>query len=97
MLAALHLSVSKFKKPKHISEEQLLEGIREYASEQYGAMARTVLNYWGIHKTDDFGEIVFGLVDVGILRKQPGDKAEDFHDVYDFEAVFDKGYEIKDD
>ena len=97
ILAALHYTVTKLPKPRHVSGAELLDGIREYALEQYGPMARTVLNYWGIHQTVDFGKIVFALVEVGILRKQPTDKLDDFSGVYQFEDVFDKGYQIDDD
>ena len=97
VMAALHHAVSKLPKARHITGRELLEGIRDYALEQFGPMARTVLNYWGIHATEDFGKIVFALVEVGILRKQPEDKIEDFYHVYDFKEVFDKGYKIKDE
>ena len=97
VMAALHHTVSKLKKPRHITGPELLDGIREYALDQYGALTRTVLNYWGIKETEDFGKIVFALVDVGILRKQPEDKIEDFKNVYDFKAAFDRGYRIKDE
>jgi len=96
VMAALHHTVSKFSKPRHITGRELLEGIRDYALEQFGPMARTVLTYWGISKTDDFGKIVFALVEAGVLRKQPEDKLEDFENVYDFEEAFDKAYKIKD-
>lgn len=96
VLAALHHAVSKLKKARHITGQELLEGIREYALEQYGPLTRTVLNYWGIKETLDFGKIVFALVEVGMLRKQPEDKLDDFKDVYDFKTAFDKGYKIKD-
>ena len=97
LMAALHRTVSKLAKPRHVSGQELSEGIREYALDQYGPMARTVLNYWGIFKTDDFGKIVFALVKAGILKKQPEDKLGDFKNLYDFNEVFDKGYRIKDE
>lgn len=97
VMAALHHTVTKLPKARHITGAELLEGIREYALEQFGRMARTVLNYWGIKKTEDFGKIVFALVEVGILRKQPEDKLEDFCNVYDFKDAFDKGFRIKDE
>lgn len=97
VMAALHNTVTKLPKARHITGKELLEGIRAYALEQFGPMARTVLQYWGIKKTDDFGHIVFALVEVGILRKQPEDKIEDFLNVYDFKEAFDKGYKIKDE
>ena len=97
VMAGLHHTVSKLPKARHITGQELLEGIREYALEQFGALTRTVLNYWGIHETEDFGKIVFALVEVGVLRKQPEDKIEDFKDVYDFKEAFVKGYKIKDE
>ncbi|MBI3306675.1 MAG: hypothetical protein HYZ84_02555 [Candidatus Omnitrophica bacterium] len=97
VMAALHHTVSKFSKPRHVTGPELLEGIREYAMDQFGPMARTVLGYWGIKKTQDFGKIVFALVEVGILRKQAEDKIEDFKDIYDFKEAFDRGYKIKDE
>ena len=69
-----------------------MEGVRRLAMEQFGPLARTVLEYWGIHSTDDLGEIVFDLVDMGVLVKNPRDRPEDFADVFDFEEVFDHNY-----
>ena len=97
VMAGLHSTVSKFEKPRHISGKELLEGIREYALDQFGPLARTVLNYWGIHGTDDFGKIVFALVEAGILRKQPEDKLEDFKDVYQFKDVFGRRFELEEE
>jgi uncharacterized repeat protein (TIGR04138 family) len=97
VMAGLHYTVQKLPKARHITGKELLEGIRQYALDQYGPMARTVLEYWGIHETVDFGKIVFALVEVGVLRKQPEDKLEDFKNVYKFEDAFDEGYEIKDE
>ncbi len=96
LLAALHHTVAKLPKPRHVTGPELLDGIREYALEQYGPLTRTVLNYWGIRKTVDFGHIVFALVEAGILRKQPEDKIEDFENIFDFEQAFDKSYKISD-
>jgi uncharacterized repeat protein (TIGR04138 family) len=97
VMAALHQTVSKLPKSRHVTGQELAEGIRNYALDQFGPLARTVLTYWGIKKTDDFGNIVFALVEVGILRKQPDDKIEDFHGLYDFKEAFDRGYKIKDE
>lgn len=97
VMAALHHTVTKLPKARHVTGRELLEGIRGYGLDQFGPLARTVLNYWGIKKTDDFGHIVFALVEVGILRKQPEDHIEDFHKVYDFKDAFDRGYKFKDE
>lgn len=88
VLDALHETVTVLDKPRHVSGQELLEGIRLYAIKEYGPLAKTVLNYWGIHETEDFGKIVFLLVEIGLLRKQPDDKIEDFRGVYSFDQAF---------
>ncbi len=70
----------------HITGQQLCEAIRRYALQQYGLMARSVLNHWGIRSTGDFGEIVFNLIDIGRMRKTESDRREDFQDVFDFDT-----------
>lgn len=72
----------------HVCGQELLSGIREYALEQYGPMAHTLLQHWGIHKCDDFGEIVFNLVEFGVLGKTENDRREDFSGGYDFYDAF---------
>jgi len=79
---------------RHVSGQELCEAIRQFALDQYGYMAKTVLNSWGIHSTGDFGEIVFNLIRVGQMRKTPQDCREDFDDVYDFETAFKEGFKI---
>ncbi len=74
---------------RHVSGQQLCWGLREYAIQRWGLMARAVLRRWHIHSTLDFGRIVFRLIDEGNLRKQATDTLEDFKDVYDFNTVFD--------
>ena len=96
VLDALHETVSTLDKPRHVSGQELLEGIRRYAIREFGPMAKTVLNYWGIHETEDFGKIVFLLVEIGLLRKQPEDSLEDFRNVYRFEEAFASGYDSPD-
>ena len=78
---------------RHVSGPELLEGLRRYAIHQFGPMAKTVLTYWGIHKCDDFGEIVFSMVEKGILGKTDQDSREDFRGGYDFDEVFVKPYQ----
>lgn len=78
----------------HISGQELLEGIREFALDQFGMMARTVFHCWGIHSTDDFGRMVFELIERGEMRKTDGDQLTDFFDLYDFTDVFERQYGI---
>jgi uncharacterized repeat protein (TIGR04138 family) len=90
---ALDHTVRSLKKPpmgpdKHISAKELLEGIRQYALGDLGPVAKTVLNTWGLNSTDDFGEIVFQLVENGVLSKQDSDTQDDFKDGYDFHTAF---------
>ena len=92
IMAALHYKLSGLKEHRHISGKELLEGIREYGLGQYGPMTRTVFEYWGIKDTADFGEIVFNLVEVELMKRSPEDTKEQFKDVYDFESAFDKPY-----
>jgi uncharacterized repeat protein (TIGR04138 family) len=91
---ALDFTTKALKKPnrgpdKHVSGQELLEGIRRYALQEYGPMALTVLHTWGITRTDDFGEIVFNLVESGKLGKTDEDRREDFCGGYDFRAAFE--------
>ena len=57
-------------------------------------MAKTVLNSWGIHRTGDFGEIVFNLIRIGQMRKTPGDTQVDFDNLYDFDVAFKQEFKI---
>jgi uncharacterized repeat protein (TIGR04138 family) len=80
---------------RHVSGQELCESIRQYALHLYGYMAKTVLNSWGLHTTGDFGEIVFNLILAKQMRKTPQDSRADFDDVYDFEEVFCKNFQIQ--
>lgn len=92
VLQALHSVIQSLDEPRHISGRELTEGVRELALSQYGPMARTVLEHWGIHATEDVGHVVFAMVEQGILIKQEGDQPEDFADVFDFEEAFERDY-----
>jgi uncharacterized repeat protein (TIGR04138 family) len=88
IMQALHFTQDKFKRNTHVTGRELLEGVREFVIEQYGPMGKTVLNHWGITRTQDFGNIVFNMVDKKLLSKTDADSLDDFKDVYDFEAAF---------
>ncbi|MCH2202507.1 MAG: hypothetical protein MK102_11100 [Fuerstiella sp.] len=78
----------------HISGEELLSGVRDMALRHFGLMAKTVLAAWGVTTTEDFGRIVFELIESGRMRKTEDDRLEDFIDVYDFDEAFEDEYEI---
>ncbi len=92
ILSSLHHVIDELDQPRHISGPELAEGARLLAIEQFGPLARTVLEHWGIHSTLDLGEIVFALVDAGILTKQDDDRLEDFRGLFDFEEAFERNY-----
>jgi uncharacterized repeat protein (TIGR04138 family) len=73
---------------RHITGQQLCEAIRLYAVKQYGGLAKSVLNHWGVQGTGDFGEIVFNLISIGQMRKTDSDRREDFDQVFNFDEAF---------
>jgi len=92
VLKAVEWVIDELPSPRHVSAWELLDGIRRYAIEKFGPMAKEVFNFWGIKKTDDFGYIVYNLIDHNLLRKSEEDRLEDFFGVYDFKDVFENGY-----
>jgi uncharacterized repeat protein (TIGR04138 family) len=79
----------------HVSGPQLLHGIRDLALREFGLMARTVFRLWGIERTDDFGEIVFNLVEANLMSKTAEDDRQDFHDVFDLDQALVHDYRIE--
>ncbi len=79
---------------RHISGKQLCLGLRTYALQRYGLLARTVLHRWNIKGTEDFGKIVFAMVDAKLMRKTEEDTMEDFEQVFDFHEAFPVVYEV---
>ena len=86
---ALNFTRQKLRKSRHVSGQELLDGIREYGLQQFGLMTRTVFEHWGIKKTEDFGEIVFNMVEAGLMSKTDQDTKDDFKGRYDFREAFD--------
>lgn len=73
---------------RHVSGRQLLDGIKDFALTQYGPMTPTVLEDWGVHRCEDFGELVFNMVEQGLLSKTETDSRADFQGGYDFAEAF---------
>jgi uncharacterized repeat protein (TIGR04138 family) len=92
VLGGLHRRLGELDSPRHISGVELVGAVRDLAIERFGLLARTVLEHWGVHSTEDIGEIVFLLVDHGVLTKEETDRREDFADVFSFEEVFESEY-----
>jgi uncharacterized repeat protein (TIGR04138 family) len=89
LMQALMFTQKGLKKQGHVSGRELSEGARDFALEQYGPMARVVLGHWGIKSTQGLGDIVFNMIENGLLGKTEEDSRADFKDVYDFEEAFD--------
>lgn len=89
VMQALWFTQKRLKRKGHITARELLEGIRELGLELYGPMTRTVFKHWGIKKTEDFGEIVFNMVENGLMSKTDKDSRSDFKDAFDFKETLD--------
>ena len=92
VLSALEYSQSKLDSRRHINAAELAGSFRELALERFGLMTRVVFERWGVHTTADLGEIVFTLVELGFLVKQPNDTREEFVGLFDFETAFERDY-----
>lgn len=79
---------------RHVTGQQLCEAMRRFALEQYGMLAKVVLNSWGLYSTGDFGEVVYNLIRVEMLKQSESDRREDFDDVFDFDDAFQHEFQI---
>lgn len=78
---------------RHVSGQELLNGLRDYALREYGPMSKTVLNLWGVNTCEDFGRIVFNLVNSNVLGKTDADSPNDFKNGFNFDDAFVKPFE----
>ena len=89
---ALDFTIKQRKKAKeastHVTGQQLLEGIRVYALKQFGPMVPTVLGYWGVERCEDFGVMVYQLIETGVFGKTERDSIDDFKGAYTFHQAF---------
>jgi uncharacterized repeat protein (TIGR04138 family) len=92
VLAALEHSQTRLVERRHITGPELAQACRDLALHRYGVMARVVLEHWGVRSTMDIGDIVFTLVDLGLLISQPQDSRDDFYGVFEFEDAFGREY-----
>jgi uncharacterized repeat protein (TIGR04138 family) len=73
---------------RHVSGQELLEGLRQYALKEFGPMVMTVFSHWGVQRGEDFGEMVYELIRVGVFGKTDSDSIDDFKGCYDFREAF---------
>jgi uncharacterized repeat protein (TIGR04138 family) len=72
---------------RHVSGPELLEGYRDFALEQFGPMASTLMSEWSVRKCQDVGDMVFQLIEEQVFGKQDSDKQEDFSEIFDFQEA----------
>jgi uncharacterized repeat protein (TIGR04138 family) len=76
----------------HLTGQELCEALRIFALNQFGLMSPLVLKNWGIASTADFGEIVYNMIDAGLMKKSKGDHPSHFENVYDFATAFEDDF-----
>ncbi len=92
VLASLEFLQSRLPERRHVDGRELAHAVRELALERFGVLSRLVLDHWGVRSTAHVGDIVFALVESGLLMSQPGDSRQDFEDVFDFDDAFEGSY-----
>lgn len=92
VLAGLEYCQSRLPERRHISGRELALGCRDLALGRFGLMARLVLEHWGVRTAADIGDIVFTMVDLGLLLTQSGDTRDEFIDAFDFDDSFGSDY-----
>ena len=88
MLNGLEFHLTRLGEKRHVNGRELSLGLLSFAQKQFGPLARSVFGYWGITATDDFGRIVYNLIDIGVMSRQPEDKLEDFFNIVPFDRYF---------
>jgi uncharacterized repeat protein (TIGR04138 family) len=95
VLNGMEFYITTIGEKRHISGQELSKGLLMFAQKQFGPLARTVLLYWGIESTEDFGNIVYNMIDIGIMSKQAEDSIEHFHNVIDVDLYFSDNNSFK--
>jgi len=91
---ALDHTLKKLNVHRHVTGQELCGGAKDLAIEKFGPLAKMVLAHWGVTRTEDFGAIVFNLLEVGLMGKTSEDSIDDFRAVYDFDDVFERNLKI---
>lgn len=79
---------------RHVTGQELMEGVRCLAADYFGMMTPVVFRLWGIHSTSDFGKMVYRLIDAHFWNCSPSDRIEDFDDCFDFQRAFVDDFEM---
>ena len=92
VLAALEFCQQRLPERRHITGRELSIACRDLALDRFGVTARLVLEHWGVRSTADLGDVVFTLVDLGLLMSQASDTRDEFADVFEFDEAFEREY-----
>ena len=92
LLESLDFTIRQLEQPRHVTGGELLDGLRRFALSRFGPTTRMVFEHWGVNSTEDWGRIVFDLIEHGVLAKTETDRLADFVDVFDFKKVFEDDY-----
>ncbi|MDG5814227.1 hypothetical protein QA601_03995 [Chitinispirillales bacterium ANBcel5] len=90
VLNGLDFYLTSLGEKRHVSGTEFSFALLGFAHNQYGPVAQSVLREWGIKSTEDFGNIVYNMIQVGILSKQPEDSLDHFVNVVNFDDWFSK-------
>jgi uncharacterized repeat protein (TIGR04138 family) len=88
VLSGLEFYLTRLGEKRHVTGQELSLGLLEFAHKQFGPLSRSVFSHFGINATDDLGNIVYNLIGIGVMSKQPEDKREDFFKVTDIDLFF---------
>jgi uncharacterized repeat protein (TIGR04138 family) len=89
VLNGMEFYLTSLGEKRHVSGQELTRGLLVFSHKQFGPLAESVLHHWGIDQSDDFGNIVYNLIDIGIMSKQTEDSKEHFNDIIDFKTFFE--------
>jgi uncharacterized repeat protein (TIGR04138 family) len=88
ILNGMEFYLTSIGEKRHVTGQELTRELLLFAQKQFGPLARSVLNYWGIQNTADLGNIVYNMIDIGIMSKKPDDSIEHFNDIIDIASFF---------
>jgi len=89
VLNGLNFYISKIGEKRHVGGQELSKGLLMFARKQYGPMAKSVFDFWGLATTDDIGYVVYNMIRIGLMSKKPWDSLDDFLDVADVPSYFE--------
>jgi len=74
---------------RHVTPRELVLGVRDAAVDNWGLLARSVLETWGMRDTGAIGDLVFNLIRRGLLEAGEEDTRDQFDDAFSFEEGLD--------